>query len=150
MVRWKAFAAAAPSIAETGRRHLYRPDQGEVGLLATVDARGNPRIAPVCPIFTVDGVFLSIAAHTPKWGHLEQHGGYALHAQVGAEDEEFQISGKARRVTDARELQSVIAAIPFPSHNENDPVFELLIAHALAVTWPTANEPNKRAWTATL
>lgn len=148
MLRWKAFAASAPDIAATGIRHLYRPDHGEVGLLATVDALGNPRIAPVCPIFTDDGIYLSVSAHTPKLRHLEQHGGYVLHAQVGADDEEFQISGEVRRVTQTCELQTVIEAIRFASYNTADPIFELLITRALTVTWPNPDGPVKTAWTA--
>ena len=140
MLRWKSFAEAAPAIAEAGRRLLYRPDQGEVALLATVDGRGNPRIAPVCPIFTPEGIYLSVSARTPKREHLQSHGGYAMHAQVGADDEEFQIGGRARQVTDAGELERVREAIPFPSYGPDDPIFELLIGRALVVTWPADAE----------
>ncbi|MDH3642738.1 MAG: pyridoxamine 5'-phosphate oxidase family protein [Gammaproteobacteria bacterium] len=148
MISWQAFAASAPAIAEVGRRHLYRPDQGEVGLLATVDRAGNPGLAPVCPIFTTEGVYLSVAAHTPKQRDLQAHGGFALHAQVGADDEEFQIRGRVRYVEDPDERQRVIDAITFPSYNASDPIFELLISHALAVTWPRADAPIRNRWRA--
>ncbi|MDA1075777.1 MAG: pyridoxamine 5'-phosphate oxidase family protein [Proteobacteria bacterium] len=84
MITWKQFAASAPKLAQTGLKHLYHPEQGEVGLLATVNAEGLPSIAPVCPIFADDGVYLLVAAASPKRRHLDQHGAYALHAQVGA------------------------------------------------------------------
>ena len=97
-VRWAAFAAQAPDLAEQGRNLWYRPNQGEVALFATVDTRGHPRIAPVSPICCGDGLYLSVGGHTPKLKHLEANGRYAMHGLVGADDLEFQISGPVRRV----------------------------------------------------
>jgi hypothetical protein len=146
---WRDFESAAPELAEVGARLLHHPNRGEVGILATVDASGRPRVAPVCPIFCGDGVYLSVGAHTPKLGDLRRTGRYALHAQVGADDLEFQISGVAREVTDAAEHERVVAAIPFPSYNPHDPVFELEIERALVVTWPEGGERgSKQAWAA--
>ena len=79
---------------------------------------------------------------------MTRHGGYALHALDGADDEEFQISGRARRVEDAREHDAVVAAIPFPAYDAEDPIFELLIERSLAVTWPRPGTSVKRAWSA--
>ena len=136
MVTWKEFEAAAPAIAGVGKRLLYHPERGEVGILASVDAHGRPRVAPVCPIFCNEGVYLSVGAHTPKARHLKENGAYALHALVGADDLEFQMSGSARLVEEASEHREVVAAIPFPSFDASDPMFELLIDRALVVTWP--------------
>lgn len=146
--RWGAFAAKAPALAASGRALLYHPDRGEVGILATVNRRGRPQVAPVCPIFCGDGVYLSIGAHTPKVHNLRRRGAYALHAQVGADDLEFQIGGVARLVDAGAERDAVLAAIPFPSFDADDPIFELLIDQALGVTWPAPGEPRRVLWRA--
>ncbi len=145
---WSEVERAAPEIAAVGKRLLFRPDRGEVALLATVDRSGRPRIAPVCPIFAGPGVFLVVATKTPKARHLRHQGGFALHALVGADDEEFQISGRVRPVEQEAERRSVIEAIPFESFDPEDPIFELLIERALAVTWPAPGRSLERSWTA--
>ena len=148
-MRWEQFEALAPEISAAGKRLLYAPDapeQGEVGLLATVDAGGTPRIAPVCPIFCTPGIYLLVARKTPKCAHLASNGMYALHALIGASDEEFQISGTVRAVTSIEERAVVIEAIPFPAYDPNDPIFELLIDRALNVSWPTPGKSVRRAW----
>ncbi|MGE0621170.1 MAG: pyridoxamine 5'-phosphate oxidase family protein [Pseudomonadales bacterium] len=147
--RWAAFESAAVDLAAIGRQLLYRHDGGEVGILATVDAHGHPRVAPVCPIFAGEGVYLSVVAHTPKARDLARNPSYALHAQVGADDLEFQIRGEARTVDDPGERIGVIEAIPFPSFDRNDPILELLIERALVVTWAErSTRRQKRIWQA--
>ena len=115
-VRWSEFAADAPALAEVGRQLLWRPDQGIAAILATESSAG-PGVAPVCPIFALDGVYLLVGPATPKHRQLRRSGRYALHAPVGADDLEFQISGRARLVQSAETRNAVLAAIPFPSFN---------------------------------
>jgi hypothetical protein len=149
MIDWTAFTRTAPPLAETGKRLLFRADRGEVAILATVDAAGKPHVAPVSPIFCGDGVYLSVGPHTPKARHLAANGRYALHALVGADDLEFQMSGAARKVTTASERDAVVSAIPFPSFDPSDPIFELLIDHAVVVTWPERTPRGKKlVWSA--
>ena len=145
MHQWRELAELSPRITEVGESLLRRDDQGEVALLATVNPVGDAAIAPVCPIFTGTGIYLLISAQTPKHQHLKDHGNYALHAQVGADDLEFQISGVAREIMEDELRQVVIEAIPFPDFDRNDPIFELLIKRALTVTW-SAGKPVKSTW----
>lgn len=148
-VCWRDFENAAADLAAVGRSLLFHPHRGEVGILATIDGRGRPRVAPVCPIFCGDGIYLSVGAHTPKLRDLDRTGTYALHAQVGADDLEFQIGGTARRVQAADERAAVIAAIPFPSFDPADPIFELRVERALAVSWPERSTKGRRqSWRA--
>ena len=142
LVRWDDFAEHAPAIAEVGKSLLFRVGQGEVGILATVD----PHVASVCPIFTAVGSHLSVSDTTPKLAHLRSAGRYALHAMVGADDLEFQIRRRVREVEEAAEKRGVHAAIQFDSYDPQHPIFELLIAYALCVTWPTAAESRKQSW----
>jgi hypothetical protein len=146
MLRWREFEEATPGIAAVGKSLLYHPDRGEVGLLATVDTSGSPRLAPVCPVFTTQGIYLLAGVATPKRRHLDLDGRYALHAQVGADDQEFQIGGTCRRVEVRNEIAEVLAAITFESFAADDPLFELLIDRALWVSWDSAQGAVKRSW----
>ena len=70
-----------------------------------------------------------------------------MHALVGADDLEFQISGNARYVESDDEHKIVVSAIPFPSYDADDPIYELLIDRALVVTWPErSTRGNKMVW----
>ncbi len=146
MLHWPEFKATAPEIAAIGEGLLNKPERAEVAILATVDSAGRPWVAPFCPIFTEHGVYLLAGAQTPKVRHLNCRQVYALHALLGPDDLEFQISGAVRAVRMNDERAEVIAAIPFPSFNASDPIFELLIDRALTVTWPEPGRKNKQAW----
>ena len=147
MVRFGELEQLAGDVAAVGRQLLQRPDRGEVAILATVDDDHRPHVAPVCPIFCGAGCYLSLSALTPKRDHLARSGCYALHAQVGADDLEFQMRGAARLLEPSEERDRVIDAIPFPSYDAADPIVELLISHALAVTW-SAGQRHKRSFRA--
>ena len=145
---WSDFCLAAPEVAAVGSRLLHHPHRGEVAILATVDRHGSPRVAPVCPIFAPLGMYMLAGAATPKVRHLRRDPRYALHALVGADDLEFQVTGRARRVDAAAERARVLSAVPFESFDPADPIFELLINSALAVQWPSPGTPRKVRWTA--
>ena len=141
---WAAFEAAAPELAEAGRRRLVGEDGVAIGFLATVSPHGTPRIAPVCPIFCGDELCVSAGARTPKVGDLRRGGDYALHAFLGANDEEFQISGGAREILEPGEREAVHEAIPFAAFDRDDPIFLLDVARALWVYWERVGQPDTR------
>jgi hypothetical protein len=142
---WTQFAERAADIAEAARRRLVGPDGVAIGYLATTSAHGRPRIAPVCPIFCGHHLYLSIGNHTPKAQDLRARRGFALHAFLGANDEEVQISGEATEVFDANERSRVHAAIPFKAFDAEDPIFRLEIDRALWVHWERAGQPDTKA-----
>ncbi len=150
MLSWPEFMAVVPDIATIGQRLLFNPDAGEVAILATVNLQGKPCVAPFCPIFTATGMFLLAARETPKAHHLAETPAYALHALLGTDDLEFQVSGAARQVTDTVERSVVIASVPFPSYDPTDPIFELRIERALSVSWPEPGVKQKKSWAAPL
>lgn len=146
LVSWSEFQQATPDIAAIGHRLLHHPDRGEVAILATVGRRGAPRVAPVCPVFTHDALYVLASRATPKVLQLRRDPRYALHAQVGATDLEFQVSGRVRPVDSPVERSSVLDAITFDSFDPEDPIFELLIGRAIAVVWPEPDSPTKLRW----
>jgi len=145
-LNWQAFKNAAPQIADVGEQLLRNPNAGEVAIIATVDEQNRPWLAPFCPIFTDTSLYLLAAANTPKTRQLAKNAAYSLHAMVGADDLEFQVAGVARRVDVKDERAVVLAAVPFPSFDPADPIFELTISRALTVTWPEVGKKKKLVW----
>jgi len=100
---WAEFAAAAPRLARAIRELVHQYGPG-LGYLATVRPDGGPRVHPVSPVVTADGLFCFIV-DSPKRRDLERDGRYALHAYPPEErDDEAYLSGRARVVTDEREV----------------------------------------------
>ena len=76
-----------------------------LGYLATVRADGGPRVHPVSPVITVDGLYCFIL-DTPKRRDLERDGRYALHAFPPEDsDDEAYLAGTARPVTDQAQVE---------------------------------------------
>ena len=151
MASWLALEKQAPELAAAGWR-LFHRGRVAIGFVATVDRRGGPRLAPVCPIFANGHVNLSVGSHTPKTNDLREDGRFVLHAFLGAEDEEFQIAGHAIEVQDPDERASVLRAIPFGAYSVEDPIFSLDLQRCLHVRWENVGRPDTRAirknWTA--
>ena len=95
-MKWVDFARAVPDFAAAGKRLLTPSGGVSIGFLATIG--DSLHLAPVCPIFSDAGVYLSIGASTPKRADLERDGRYVLHAFLAANDEEFRIGGRAAYV----------------------------------------------------
>jgi hypothetical protein len=145
MASWSDFEKAAPDLGAGGRRLLTGPDGVAIGFLASVGAHGAPRLSPVCPIFCGAHLYLSAGAHTPKSADLRASGNYVLHAFLSANDEEFQVSGRALEVHDPSERAAVHAAIPFPAFETTDPIFRFSIERALWVYWERVGQPDTKA-----
>lgn len=140
-----AFAQAAPDFAHAARRLLAGADGVAIGFLATASAEGRPHIAPVCPVLCGDDLYVVAVARSPKAADLRENGGFALHAFLGANDEELQLAGRAAEVTRAEERAAVHAAIRFASFDHSDPIFRLGIERALWVYWERAGQPDTKA-----
>jgi hypothetical protein len=145
MASWNEFERAAPEFASAGRRLLVGSDGVAIGFLATVSASGTPHLAPVCPVFCGDHLYLSAGTRTPKARDLRANSCFTLHAFLGEKDEEFQISGPTSEVTDPAERTAVHEAIPFTSFQKDDPIFRLSIERSLWVYWERVGHPDTRA-----
>src|SRR5439155_4461493 len=99
MASWPEFAAAQPRLASAIRALVHQYGPG-LGYLATVRADGGPRVHPVSPVITDEGLYCFIL-DSPKRRDLDRDGRYALHSFPPEEsDDEAYLSGRARRVTD--------------------------------------------------
>jgi hypothetical protein len=140
-----AFAAAAPELASAARRLFAGADGVAIGFLATASPAARPHLAPVCPVFCGDDLYVVAVARSPKAADLRENGAYVLHAFLGANDEELQLAGRAHEVESAEERTDVHAAIPFASFGRTDPIFRLDVERALWVYWQRAGQPDTKA-----
>jgi Pyridoxamine 5'-phosphate oxidase len=99
MATWSEFVAEAPWLSRAIRTLVCQYGPG-LGYLATVRADGGPRVHPVSPVMTDEGLFCFIV-DSPKRRDLERDGRYALHAFPPEDsDDEAYLAGRARPVTD--------------------------------------------------
>ena len=99
MLTWREFATQRPDLAETGQGLLYQFGVG-LAFLATTRADGAPRVHPMCPLVTEDGLYAFIVP-SPKRNDLHRDGRYAMHSFPADDNEDaFSVSGRARQVTD--------------------------------------------------
>ncbi len=149
MINWSEFESSAPDIASAGKRLLVGSDKVAIAFLATAD-RGQPHIAPVCPVFSEPGLYLVASKATPKAKTLALNPAYALHAFLGDNDEEFRITGATTLLTGESDIDRVQSDIPFPAFGKDDPIFHLGITSALWVYWENAGtkdiRPVRKRW----
>ncbi|MFV2008515.1 MULTISPECIES: pyridoxamine 5'-phosphate oxidase family protein [unclassified Micromonospora] len=114
MATWSEFAADEPRLATAIRLLMQQYGPG-LGYLATVRADGGPRVHPVSPVITDNGLFCFII-DSPKRRDLERDGRYALHSFPPEEsDDEAYLAGRAHPVTDRAKvgrLASDLGAVP--------------------------------------
>jgi hypothetical protein len=158
MVSWSDFAAAEPSLAAGVRTLLQQYGPG-MGYLATVRADGGPRVHPVSPVITDDGLYCFVVS-SPKRRDLERDGRYALHSYPPEEnDDEAYLTGRAVRVTDESVIRRLAGALR-ASPDVDWRLYELLIetatlrlhgpSGALPPAPASAVMPRARTWRAEL
>ena len=108
MASWSDFCADEPRLAEAIRALMQQYGPG-LGYLATVRADGGPRVHPVSPVITDDGLYCFVV-DSPKRRDLERDGRYALHAfPPENSDDEAYLAGRATRVTDSEVIARLAA-----------------------------------------
>lgn len=146
MATWGEFAAAEPELAAFGAERLLIPP----AYLATVRRNGAPRVHPVTPILTADGLFVFMEPTSPKGRDLRERGGFAMHNGV-PDDEgtggEFFCSGRAFAVEDP----SVRTLVTEAARYEPEPryvLFELQVIEARCNGYGDVTLPANRRWPA--
>lgn len=138
MASWAAFEAAAPAMAEAGRRLLYQFGPG-LGFLATIRADGGPRLHPICPVVAVGELVAFIVRASPKYADLLRDGRYALHAfPPETTDDEFLVMGSARPLPPGATATAALAEYErMLGHRpgENEGGFILEIERAMLATY---------------
>ncbi|GAB7049371.1 pyridoxamine 5'-phosphate oxidase family protein [Catenuloplanes indicus] len=103
MATWTAFATSQPGLAAAIRTLMQQYGPG-LGYLATVRSDGGPRVHPVSPVITDEGLFCFIV-DSPKRRDLDRDGRYALHSFPPEDsDDEAYLAGHAHPVTDTARI----------------------------------------------
>lgn len=110
MASWSEFASREPRLAEAIRVLMQQYGPG-LGYLATVRADGGPRVHPVSPVITDEGLFCFVV-DSPKRRDLERDGRYALHSFPPEDsDDEAYVAGRARPVTDQARVDRLAGSL---------------------------------------
>jgi hypothetical protein len=146
---WEGFVAAEPEMAAKLTKIL---DWIPICYLATVRQNGAPRVHPFCPIFARGRMFIAINPTSPKRWDLARDGRFAMHALPGKQDDEFYLTGRAKRIDDDADLrQSVVESAGHTVH-PHDLVFELGVAYVMTAHWEKMGKPDtyavRREWRA--
>jgi hypothetical protein len=144
MTTWGAFAAAEPELAAfvADRMGAVPP------YLATVDAAGVPRVHPVTPIFTDDGLYLFMEPTSPKGDDLRERGGFALHNGVpdsSGTGGEASVRGTGHPVDDPAVRATVVDAAAYDPADRYV-LFELRPAEVRCKAYGDEQLPERRRW----
>jgi len=146
MITWGEFANAEPALATFGAARLGRPP----AYLATVRRSGAPRVHPVTPIITPDGLFLFMEPTSPKGRDLRSRGWYALHNGVPDTEGsggEFFVSGRGFSVEDAG-VRAIAARAAGYEPAGDYVLFELKLSEARCKGYGDVPLPAHRRWSA--
>jgi hypothetical protein len=141
-------------MAAQGKSLLYQFGVG-LAFLATVSFDGRPRVHPMCPLITDEGLFAFIVP-SPKQRDLTRSGAYALHSFPCPRNEDaFYLSGQASLVSDADGRDALARQFLAERHGLNleppsndDALFEFHIESCL-LTRTTGHgdpAPNHTVW----
>ena len=142
MVSWQGFAAAAPELAQLGRGLLTQFGVG-LAFLATVRRDGAPRLHPVCPVLSVERLFVLITPESPKRNDLLRDGRYALQTfpQPKAGSDEFSIAGRARAVEDTATRAAILRDAKHMA-NAAEIAYELMLERVMHTRWEHVLTPQ--------
>jgi len=146
MTTWGEFAAVEPELAAFVRERL----ESAPSYLATVRASGVPRVHPVTPIFTADGLYLFMEPTSPKGADLRGRGSFALHNAVpdnSGTGGEASVSGTGQPVDDPAVRATVAAAASYDPADRYV-LFELRPAEVRCNGYGDVTLPATRRWRA--
>jgi len=154
VVSWLVFKQQEPEMAAQGKSLLYQHGVG-LAFLATIRPDGRPRVHPMCPLISGDGLFAFIVP-SPKQRDLKRSGAYALHSfPCPTNEDAFYVTGQAglepdahRREALARQFVAEREAIGVAAPSEDDALFQLDIESCLLTrtTGHGDSAPDHRVW----
>ncbi len=145
-VSWADFAKAEPELARFGVEKLTGPP----AYMATLRRNGAPRVHPVTPIFTTDGLYLFMEPTSPKVKDLNERGWFSLHNGVpdnAGSGGEFSVTGKGLFCDDP-EVWSHVAAASGYTPLDRYVVFELGLSEARCHGYGDVPMPTTAKWPA--
>jgi len=146
MTTWGQFAAAQPELAAFAADRL----RAAPAYLATLRADGAPRVHPVTPIVTADGLYLFMEPTSPKRADLRERTWFALHNGVPDSEGtggEVAVTGTGHAVDDPAVRAAVDAAASY-SAAERYVLFELRPTEVRCNAYGDVALPEVRRWRA--
>jgi hypothetical protein len=146
MTTWGAFAAAAPELASFVAERL----QAAPAYLATVRGSGAPRVHPVTPILTADGLYVFMEPTSPKAADLRARRWFALHNGVpdnAGTGGEASVSGTGHAVDEVTVRATVVAAASYDPADRYV-LFELRPTEVRGNGYDDVTVPEPRRWRA--
>ncbi len=144
---WGEFAKEEPDLAAFGAELLLG---AQVAYVATVRPDGVPRVHPVTPILTEDGLFLFMEPSSPKGKDLLAGAPFAMHNAVpgmNGTGGEFIIAGRGFAADEPETRAAVSKAARF-APLERYVLFELKLAEARCNGYGDVELPATRRWSA--
>ena len=151
---WTEFSASEPALAQQGQELIYDVGVG-LGFLATTRPDGGPRVHPVCPLISDEGLFVFVVP-SPKQRDLHRDGRYALHTITLERNEDaFYLTGAARHVTDEAVRvtlgkqfadERVAFAVPAPEPEQHLFALDVETAVLTRTTGPGDPAPQHTIW----
>lgn len=111
MLNWKQFTEVRPDLARLGAAFLYEFDVA-LGFLASVRPDGGPRVHPICPLLTEQGLYAFIVPG-PKLADLRRDSRYALHSETFPppnHDDAFYLTGRVNELDGMGDLRAALTA----------------------------------------
>ena len=146
MTTWGVFAAAEPELAAFVAERL----QAAPAYLASVRASGAPRVHPVTPILTADGLYLFMEPTSPKGADLSERGWFSLHNGVpdnAGTGGEASVTGRGHPVDDDAVRETVAAASSYRPADRYV-LFELRPTEVRCNGYGDVTLPEHRQWRA--
>jgi hypothetical protein len=144
MRSWGEFAAAEPALASFGADRLAHLP----AYLATVREDGMPRVHPVTPVVTAEGLFVFMESTSPKGRDLRERGGFALHSGVPDSEGtggEFFVGGTGHLVEDAS-VRAIAEQAASYDPDARYVLFELRVSEARCNGYGDVPLPDHRRW----
>jgi hypothetical protein len=144
MTTWGVFAAAEPELAEFVAERL----RAAPAYLASVRASGAPRVHPVTPILTADGLYLFMEPTSPKGVDLRERGWFSLHNGVpdnAGTGGEASVTGRGHPVDDDA-VRATVAAASSYRPADRYVLFELLPTEVRCNGYGDVTLPELRQW----
>lgn len=144
MITWEEFAREEPGLAAFGAIRLGIPP----AYLATVRKSGAPRVHPVTPIVSADGLFVFMEPTSPKGRDLQERRWFALHngvPDIEGTGGEFFVSGAGFIEEDAGVRAKVAQAASYEPA-ERYILFELKLTEARCNGYGDVELPTTRRW----
>jgi hypothetical protein len=146
MTTWGAFAVAEPELAAFVAERL----RAAPSYLATVRASGAPRVHPVTPIVTPDGLYVFMEPASPKGTDLRERRWFALHNGVpdnAGTGGEASVTGTGHPVDDSAVRATVADAASYRPE-DHYVLFELRPTEVRCNGYGDVTLPARRRWRA--